>query len=77
MVARTDGVGQFVVDGNFELDTAVLEGLRSMLVYCKREFALIERFDSSSPYFRHRSHFLTCIRHVGMGTASQDRLPAT
>lgn len=26
MVARTDGIGQFAIEGNFELDQAVLEG---------------------------------------------------
>ena len=41
MVAREDGVGQFAVEGNFELNAAVLEGLQSLLNYSKKESALM------------------------------------
>lgn len=32
MIARTDGIGQFAVEGNFELDQAVVEGLQPLLL---------------------------------------------
>lgn len=33
MVARTDGIGQFAVEGNFELDEAVVEGIQPLSLY--------------------------------------------
>lgn len=41
MVTRTYGIGQFAVEGNFELDQAVNEGLPPPPVYRWKDSALI------------------------------------
>lgn len=73
MTARSDGVGHVVIEGNFQLDQAVLDGVfqhpRMHLIQLK---PFIVMLSTSSGW--HQSHFFPRIWNVGMGSSGQSGL---